>query len=121
MESLENLKPGDKVLISDYVSIKWQTCRTYREAVVERITPSGYIVVEGRLFYKTGLERVSGRKEKIVTIDNEDARSIMEETRKIQIINLVQFKAGQYIFAPTYEQALKIIEIMGWEKEMECL
>lgn len=118
MNSLCNLKVGDKVLVSYRVRIGWITYTNYKEAVVQKITPSGLIVVDERKFYpKTGRERTSDRyPSSIACIDDINANETMEDVNKKIKINDVLNKMNMLDrHKLTYDQAIKICKIMGWE------
>lgn len=116
MGDFRNLKVGDKVLLSCNACIGWVGYTTYREETVERITPSGLIVVCGMKFKPdSGYEKARHNRSHIRLIDDEEARETMEAFyQKKTVENVVNaFKVHNCV--PTYEQALKIKEIMGWE------
>ena len=115
MKEFEKLKAGDKVLLSYSVCIDWTSFTSYKEATVEKITPSGLIVVDGMKFYsENGMERSSGKRMHIKMIDDEDALSTISDIKKKEIVYKVRMKAGSRDFSPTYDQALKIAAVMGW-------
>ena len=117
MSSLKELKQGDKVLITYNVCIGWMNYNNYREEIIERITPSGLIVVCGAKFDpNTGVEKTSGKRRHITFANDEKALNIMNDTnKKIEIENTLvkmnMLKRDQL----SYEQAVAIRKIMGWE------
>lgn len=119
MSSLKELKPGDKVLITYSVCIGWTSMDNYREEEIERITPSGLIVVCGAKFSSdTGTEKTSGKRRYITTMDDEKALKTMEVMNKKIEINDVCNKMNMLKREQlSYEQAVEIKKIMGWENE----
>lgn len=118
MSSLKELKPGDKVLITYSVSIGWNSYNNFREETIERITPSGLLVICGAKFDpNTGKEKTSGKRRYITTIDNEKALKIMEETnKKIEISDICNKMNAIKEEQLSYIQVVAIRKIMGWEK-----
>lgn len=116
MKDFQNLKVGDKVLLSCKDCIGWVGYTTYREETVERITPSGLIVVCGMKFKPdSGYEKTSRERSHICFIDDENARKTMEDFNRKKTVENVVNAFSVHDCVPTYEQALKIKEIMGWE------
>lgn len=117
MEDFRNLKAGDKVLLSYDACIGWTVYTTYREETVEKVTPSGLIVVCGMKFYPdSGRERKRGRCYHICHIEDETARILMDSFNQKKTVQDVLNRFTVEKCKPTYEQALKIKEIMGWEQ-----
>lgn len=116
MSSLKDLKPGDKVLITYEVPIGWICYENFREEEIERITPSGLIVVCGAKFDpNTGTEKTSGKRRHIVLTNNEKALKTMAEMNKKIKINKVFNKMNMMKREElTYIQAVQIEKIMGW-------
>lgn len=118
MATLKDLKVGDSVLISYDVCIGWVSYNDYREEKVERITPSGLIVVCGAKFDpNTGREKISGKRRRITTVDDECARTTMHEMdAKIKIDRVLNRCQSLKREDLSYEQAVEIAKIMGWEE-----
>lgn len=119
MSALKDLKPGEKCLIAYRVTIGWSSYTNYQEATVDRITKSGLIVVDDLKFYpESGRERSSSRyKTHICTIDDESARKTMEEMKVKIKINKVCTKMNTIKREDlTYDQAVQISKIMGWDE-----
>jgi hypothetical protein len=80
---LKDLKAGDQVFMSqgdDYI-VK----------TVEKITPKGFIKVDGRLFNQDGIERCSGYHwKKILPINDET----MEKVRRVKHDLAIKNRAG---------------------------
>lgn len=111
-EWLKNLKVGDKVIVSTW---SWSST-SYREAIVEKITPKGFIKVEGRLYYpNTGEERrgdsFCSSSTKILDPNDEETQRLVTE-RKIEIyINNTIYKLHN-IKDLTFEQAVKFRKVL---------
>lgn len=118
MSALKDLKPGDKCLIAYSVSIGWSSYTNYQEATVDRITKSGLIVVDDLKFYtETGRERSSSRyRTHITTIDDKSAVETMNRMEKMIKIDRVCTKMNTIKMEDvTYDQAVQISKIMGWD------
>ena len=101
---IKDLKLGDEAYF-EY----WGGWRDYwRKSIVERITPSGLIRVNGDYFRQDGYSR--GRSARIYPIDNETARDAYETQQKEEFVRSVAAKINED--GMTYEQALKIKEIL---------
>ena len=111
-EWLKQLKPGDDVVIRDW---KWGE-NSYTNAKVEKITPTGFIRVEGALYKpKDGMSR-SGGSELLNPTDENTIKLLKEHTEKTfvrQTMYKIRNTSNENI---TYEQAVEIRKIMGWEK-----
>lgn len=119
MSELKDLKPGDKCLIAYGVNVGWVNYTNYEEATVKRITKSGLIVVDDLKFYpESGRERSSSRyKTHICTIDDESAIKTMKEMKVKIKINKVCTKMNMIKREElTYDQAVQISKIMGWNE-----
>ena len=102
MDNCENLKPGDKVFVSGYSR---RTLRT-----VEKITPKGFIKVDGTYYYKDGRERggtgwhftriVPASEEEVIAYNKERfVASVMKKMREIKSLD--------------YEKAVLIHDILN--------
>lgn len=119
MATLKDLKPGDSVLISYDMCIGWISYENYREEKVERVTPSGLIVVCGSKFNPdSGCERVSKRRRRhITTIDDEEVLKWMNKlSMKIKVDRVLNHMRSLDSSDLSYEQAVEIAKIMGWEE-----
>lgn len=110
MTDLSDLKAGDKVL--QFYSA-WSGCRKSVE-VVEKITPSGLIKVDGLLFYKNGLVR-GGSNTRIErwTQEAEDEvnRMALESASRTECIIAFNKRKSKL----TYEQSIAILKILKGE------
>ena len=76
-EWLSSLKAGDKVVVCTW---RWTNTR-YIEATVEKVTPKGFIKVDGTLYYpKNGYARGGGSE--ILCPDDEDVRKNSNSIKK---------------------------------------
>jgi hypothetical protein len=101
---IKNLKEGDMVIVSN----TWHTTITH----VDKITPTGLIKIGADLFYQTGSKRGGG------TWDSEHLREATPETiAKIRADVAISKAINLMRNTPkiTYDQAVKIIEILGKE------
>lgn len=101
---IKNLKVGDEVYFkcwggwSDY----------WGKSIVERITPTGLIRVNGNYFREDGCSR--GGSARIYPIDDETARGAYEAQQKEKFVrSMVARINGDGM---TYEQAVKIKKIL---------
>ena len=106
MEKCENLKAGDKVFV-------WYTGSCQLD-VVEKITPKGFIKVNGSLFTKDGLER-GGSVWYHASIEPATEEKIAEYNRERFIRATI--KRMREISKISYEQAVQINEILGAVQE----
>ena len=106
MANCENLKAGDKVFV-------WYS-GSCRLGFVEKITPKGFIKVDGTLFTQDGLER-GGSDWYHTSIEPATEEKIAEYNRKKFIrATIKQMRETPKI---SYEQALKISEILNKQEE----
>lgn len=103
MEKL-NVKAGDKVIV--------HYGGAFRDAsieVVEKITPKGFIKVQGTLYYDYGTERSGGawNKKHIEELTPEKEKKITEVNTIHRAIHKMHNTTRL-----TYEQATKILEIL---------
>ena len=108
-EFIKNLKVGDPVVISNRFGMSLHK--------VERITPSGRIYAGGMIFNSGGVERGGGSWVKSI---------LREATPKlIEVINQNEtireaFRLMNSKRTISYEQAKKIIEILGADNEQRA-
>lgn len=111
---IKDLKVGDEVYF-EY----WGGWRDYwSKSIVERITPTGLIRVNGTYFRQDGYSR--GGSARIYPLDDETARGAYEAQQKEKFVrSMVARINGDGM---TYEQAVKIKEILdeGEEDHNEC-
>lgn len=110
-EWLKQLKAGDDVVIRT-----WNLGGSgYINAKVEKITPTGFIRVEGALYKpKDGMSR-SGGSELLNPTDEKTIKLLKEYTEKTfvkQTMYKIRNTCNENI---TYEQAVEIRKIMGWK------
>lgn len=103
----DGLKVGDRVVLQ-----KWGYAgnSNYYIKEIQSITKTGLLRVDGSLFYKDGRARGDCRCA-ILPLTEENAEKVYD-TRKRKTIEYVRGKIVQANI--TYEQAEKILEIMGW-------
>ena len=104
-EWIKNLKVGDKVILTAQF-------KEPRIAEVEEITPKGFVKVYGMLFNKNGSQRTSSWYTSHITECTEERE---EELRQRAVIGNARDLMSRCSFL-SYEQAVKIIEILGEEK-----
>lgn len=103
MGDLSNAKAGDKVLIVG----KWN----YKVIkVIDKITPSGLIVVGSSYFYKDGSQRTSDRwnRNRIKLLTEQDEIEIKREHFTISVLRQLQG-----LKSISYEDALKFNAIIN--------
>ena len=126
MDTLKDLKIGDHVLLSRETSINDIPYTSYEDMVVSNIMESGIIVlygipgIHGGSFDPTsGLEcgyRLHHCRRHIVMENDEQALNMMKEYRKAKTIFDISLRMHSCLNRDlTYEQAIKIAEIMGWK------
>lgn len=107
-EWLSKLKEGDRVVVYSW---GWANS-SYKESVVEKITPKGFIKVNGSLFNPNdGYRRGDGG----ACLQNPNDNEVMERVKKYQEDSfirkiLVDMWETRKI---TYEQAIEIDRILG--------
>lgn len=101
---IKNLKVGDEVYVN-----YWSSYYNYwSKKKVQRITPKGFINVDGVLFKKDGYSRNAGAR--IFPLDDKEAETKYIEYMKRKFVKeLVQEVSMVGI---TYEQAVKIKKIL---------
>lgn len=102
MKELKDLKAGDLVILTYK---KWTSKREY-VAKIERITPKGFIKVNGMLFYSDGRPR-GDHTYRIESATDEKIESIRQEEFIIKILKKIQ-----RIEDLTYEQAAEIHNLL---------
>lgn len=119
MATLKDLKPGDHVLVSRDTYISGLAYTYYYEDTVSDITDSGLIVVDGMKFDPdSGLESdwCMARRQHIVMPDDKEALSKIERARRMEkICSVVSNIRSCQEWSLTYDQAVEIAKIMGWE------
>ena len=112
-EWLSSLKAGDKVVVCIW---RW-TSTSYREKIVEKITPKGFIKVDDTLYYpKDGYARGGGSK--ILCPDDEDVRKKLESYQKESFVKNVLYKMRN-VSIITLDQAIRINRILNEENGYE--
>ena len=101
---LENIKPGDAVVVWTYGMYS----RSYVKSFVEKITPKGYIKVSGCLYLKDGNVRGSGST-MLLNPEDQDVKRRLEDYEKERLIMRVMGMVQRGI---SYEEAKKIMEIL---------
>ena len=106
MNDLSNIKVGDKVIV--YGGYGGETIKE-----VEKITPKGFIRVNGILYNQTGTQRSSDRWffSRIEPVTEEK----IEKLRRRDYVRKITNKIVNMQKSFTYDQAVKIAEIMGWD------
>lgn len=108
---IKDLKVGDEVYF-EY----WGGWKDYwSKSIVERITPSGLIRVNGNYFRQDGYSR--GGSARIYTSDDEFAKNEYDKQRKQRFVNSLVEKINKD--GMTYEQAVKIKEILEGSEDGE--
>lgn len=119
MSSLKDLKPGDHVLVSYGTYVRGMCYTSYAERQISHITDSGLIIVDRMEFDPdSGLESncCMARRQHIAMLDDKEALNVMERTRRIKKIDSVLSNIHScYEWNLTYDQAVEIANIMGWE------
>lgn len=112
-EWLNQLKAGDDVVIRTW---SWGGS-SYTNAKVEKITPTGFIRVKGILYKPQDGNSRSGNSD-LLDPNDESTKSILKKYNQtrfvIKTLNKIRNTSGNDV---TYEQAVAIREIMGWENE----
>lgn len=101
---IKDLKAGYEICIKYFGG--WR--EYWRKSVVERITPSGLIRVNGNYFRQDGYSR--GGSARIYPSDDEFAKNEYDKQRKQKFVNSMVAKINKD--GVTYEQAVKIKEIL---------
>lgn len=111
-EWLKQLKAGDDVVIGTW---NWVSSG-YTNAKVEKITPTGFIRVEGALYKpKDGMSRSGGSK--LLNPTDENTIKLLKEYTEKTFVKQTMYKIRNTNYNDvTYEQAVEIRKIMGWEK-----
>lgn len=107
---LKQLKVGDKVIYH-----AWGFYSYYSLSSVEKITPTGFIRVDGVLFRPDdGHSRNGGAR--ILNPDDEKSMNEFKSFQKECFVNSMMKKIrNTNINDVTYDQAVEIAKIMGWE------
>lgn len=111
-EWLKQLKPGDDVVVSC-----WQYGTTYRKEKVEKVTPTGFIKVDGVLYKpQDGMSR-SGYSQ-LHDPNDESTKNILKKYEEKTFVRGTMNKIRNTNYNDvTYEQAVAIRKIMGWQNE----
>lgn len=107
---LKRLKVGDEVIYH-----AWGLGSHYALAKVERITPTGFIRVNGTLFKPdTGYAINCGA---CIRDPNEDKamEALKEYNKAVFVSKTMRRIRNTNMSNVTYEQAVEIVKIMGWE------
>lgn len=119
MSSLKDLKPGDHVLVSYDTYVRGVCYTSYAERQVSDVADSGLIVVDSMKFDPdSGLESdcCMSRRQHIAMPDDKEALNMMERVRRIKKIESVLSNIHScYEWNLSYDQAVEIAKIMGWE------
>lgn len=111
-EWLSQLKEGDKVVVYSY---GWGNS-SYNERVVEKITPKGFIKVNGSLFNPNdGYRRGDGG----ACLQNPNDNEVMEKVKKYRKDMFISkiLRDMWETRCLTYEQAIEIDRILGDEEK----
>jgi hypothetical protein len=101
---IKTLKSGDAVIVSN----NWdKSVKT-----VDKITPTGLIKVDGRLYGKDGYERTQDRCHALLMEATPEAIQAIEEAQIISDAMSVM----RWTAKITYDQAVKILEILWADK-----
>ena len=103
-EWIKNLKVGDKVIITTQF-------KEPRIAEVEKITPKGFVKVDGMLFNENGSQRTSSWYTSRITECTEEREEALRQKAVIRNARDLM----RHCSCLSYEQAVKIIEILGGE------
>lgn len=111
-EWLKQLKAGDDVVVSSW---NWVGCY-YTKQKVERITPTGFIRVNNVLYRpQDGMSR-QGQSELLDPTDEKTIRMLKEYNEKKFVHNIMnKIRSTNYDYV-TYDQAVQISKIMGWDE-----
>ena len=101
-EWIKNLKVGDEVIVTSNM------CGEPRISKVEKITPKGFIKVDGLLFDDNGSQRTSSWYKSYIIECSEEEK---EKMRKKQIISKA-YGLMRNTKSITYEQAEDVIKIL---------
>lgn len=121
MDWMKNLKPGDKVLLSSAVM-----SNPSKLVAVERITPTGRVVIDGAQFTQDGWERVKSYSRKITeatpeNIENMELRAAEIECERLYtlrynaIADIFKYSASHH--KATREQVEQIAKILEVERQ----
>lgn len=109
-EWLKKLKPGDDVIVC-----AWNWGSSYTSSKVEKITPTGLIRVLGILYKPNDGYSKSGSSN-LLNPKDEDAIEKLKEYKERKFVIGTMYKIrNTNSKAVTYEQAVQINKIMGWE------
>lgn len=101
---IKDLKVGDEVYVKH-----WSAYYNYwSKKTVQRITPKGFINVNGVLFKQDGYSRNAGAR--IYPLDDKKAEAEYMEYVKRKFVKKVEQEVS--MIGITYEQAVKIKEIL---------
>lgn len=102
---VKNLKVGDKVILTTQF-------KEPRVVEVEKITPKGFVKVEGMLFNENGCQRSSSWYTSYIWEYTEEKE---EELRKKAVVRQAR-DLMNHCSCLDYEKAVKIIDILGDNK-----
>lgn len=109
---IKDLKAGDEVYF-EY----WGGWRDYwSKSIVKRITPTGLIRVNGTYFRQEGYSR--GGSARNYPLDDETARGAYEAQQKEKFVRSMVARINSD--GMTYEQAVKIKEILEDNEDDKC-
>lgn len=111
-----NVKAGDKVIINNSTI-----------AVVEKVTPKGFIKVNGNLYYPSGVERTSAssfnyHRKHISEYTEEKAKAIAERNARAKIYDKAFYLCGKVSsneLRIDLETAKKLIELLETTEKSE--
>ena len=101
---IKDLKVGDEV----YVNYWSHLYNFWAKKTIQKITPKGFISVDGVLFKKDGYSRNAGAR--IFPLDDKEAETKYIEYMKKKFVKGVEQEVS--LSGITYEQAVKIKKIL---------
>lgn len=111
---LRKVKPGDKVVVHDWYAFGGNA---YHVKSVEKITPTGLIKVDGRLYNQNGRVRESCGRSGLLNPDDGDVMAKVEAYQKKRFIRDVLYKLRNLDIL-TVDQAIKFKKLLD-EVEQE--
>lgn len=112
-EWLSSLKLGDKVVVCSW---SWSYSLRYNESTVEKITPKGFIKVNGLLYNpNNGYLRGSGGS-KLLCPDDKETKEKVKDYKRDCFVKSVLYSMRNVVNI-TFDQAVKIKDILGEVQE----
>lgn len=110
---LQKLKPGDKVVVHSWYA--FGGC-TYEVKVIEKITPTGFIKVDGLLYKKNGCVRNVHGNSKLLNPDDGDVMNKVKAYQEKKFISNVLYRLRN-LNSLTVQQANKFKSLLDEVKK----